>query len=532
MSEDSSVSNTLEGAEEPKQGFQFPTSLTVLAIVTIVVWVSTFFIPAGTYKHDADGATVVGTYQRIESPRTFGERVNDLLMAPVNGLYGIVNFQEPDVAAEAVPQAVEGYAEYRIPDKGVIAPFGSGPLSGAVGVFLFVLAMGAFMTMVFSTGALELAIARLAHATKSRGWLLLAAIMIVFALLGSTMGFAEETLGFYALLVPLVLALGYDRMTAAAMIILGATVGSTASTVNPFSIGVASGEAGVSIGDGIVLRLVILVVLTAICILYVIRYGTRVKNDPSKSIVGFSDEDKALAAQAAAEGEPEKLSGRQSAVLGVTILTFALLVFSVIPWGSILGMEQPPAWELGWWFPELTVLFVVAAVVVGFVGGLGEKAIAGNFSKGAGDFIGAGLVIMLARGVTAIMHNAQIIDTVLHAMETAVGGLSAGMFTAMVYVLNAGLGFLVPSSSGHAALAMPLLAPLGDFAEVSRTVVITAWANGSGLMRFISPTVVVVIGGLALAKVGYDKWLKFVAPLVGIIAVVNIGILAVASVVG
>lgn len=492
--------------EQPKQGFQFPTSLTVLAIVTLLVWAATFIIPPGLYQHDADGATIPGSFEQVEAPLTPGERVNELLVSPVNGLYGIRN-----------------------PDTGFIAPFGSGTLFGAVEVFLFVLAMGAFMTMVFATGALELAIARLAHATRSRGWLLIAAIMIVFAILGSTMGFAEETLGFYGLLVPLILALGYDRMTAAGMIILGATVGSTAATVNPFSIGVASGEAGISIGDGIVLRVIILVVLTVIAILYVVRYGNRVKADPSKSLVGFSKEDVALAKEAEYEGEPESLTGRQNAVLGITALTFALLVFSVIPWTSILGAEEMFAWELGWWFPELTALFVVGAIVVGFVGGLGEKAIAGNFAKGAGDFIGAGLVIVLARGVTVIMNNALIIDTVLRAMESAVSGLSAGMFTGMVYLVNAGMSFFVPSSSGHAALAMPLLAPLGDFAEVSRALVITSWANGAGLMRFISPTVVVVIGGLALAKVGYDKWLRFVAPLVVIIAIVNIVILAIAG---
>jgi uncharacterized ion transporter superfamily protein YfcC len=514
MSDDST-----QTAEEPKKGFQFPTSLTILAIVTLLVWAAAFVIPPGTYQHAEDGSPIIGTYQQIESPLTLSERVEDFFLSPVNGLYGIQSGE-----------------------TGAIAPFGSGTLFGAVGVFLFVLAMGAFMTMVFATGALELAIARLAHATKDKGWLLIVAIMIVFAVLGSTMGFAEETLGFYALLIPLALALGYDRMVAASMIILGASVGSMASTVNPFSIGVASGEAGISIGDGIGLRIVLFVILLSIAIVYVLRYGARVKTDPSKSIVGFSDEDKHMAAAGADTSEPESMTGRQKAVLGITILTFALLVFSVIPWSSILGSAAGAAdyaehataaapfwWELGWWFPELTALFIVGAVVVGFVGGLGEKGIAGNFAKGAGDFIGAGLVIVLARGVTVIMNNAQVIDTVLHAMEAVVGGLSAGAFAAMVYVVNIPLSFLVPSSSGLATLAMPLLAPLGDFAGISRSLVVTAWCNGAGWLRLVSPTVVVVIGGLALAKVGYDKYVRFVWPLMAILLVVNIVILAIAG---
>jgi uncharacterized ion transporter superfamily protein YfcC len=127
------------------------------------------------------------------------------------------------------------------------------------------------------------------------------------------------------------------------------------------------------------------------------------------------------------------------------------------------------------------------------------------------------------------MNNAQIIDTVLHTMETAVTGLSAGVFTAMVYLVNVPLAFLVPSSSGHATLAMPLLAPLADFANVDRSLIVTAWANGAGWLRLIAPTVVVVIGGLALAKVGYDKYLRFVAPLMAILLVVNMAILVLAG---
>jgi uncharacterized ion transporter superfamily protein YfcC len=507
--------------EEPegKKGISFPNSLTILLIVTVLVWVLAFVVPPGQYQTDDAGAPMVGTYERIESPLTFSERVEDLFLAPVNGLYGIAN-----------------------PETGFIAPFGSGALFGAVGVFLFVLAMGAFMTMVFATGALELAIARLAHATRAQGWLLIVAIMAVFGILGSTMGFAEETLGFYGLLIPLALALGYDRMVAAGVIILGASIGSLASTVNPFSIGVASGEAGISIGDGIVLRLIIWVVMMGIGIAYVLRYAARVKKDPSRSIVGFSEHDRELAEAGAETAEPDRLTGKQKLVLVVTVLTFALLVFSVIPWSAILATDvgaadyythttavEPFWWELGWWFPELTALFLVAAILVGLVGGLGEKGIATNVAKGAGDFIGAGLVIVLARGVTVIMNNAQIIDTVLHTMETAVSGLSTGVFTAMVYLVNVPLAFLVPSSSGHATLAMPLLAPLADFANVDRSLIVTAWANGAGWLRLIAPTVVVVIGGLALAKVGYDKYLRFVAPLMAILLVANIVILLVAG---
>ena len=231
--------------------------MTVLIIVTLLVWIAAFLIPSGTYERDENGIPEPGSYQQIDSPQDFGERVGDFFLAPVNGLYGLQD-----------------------PETGVVVPFGVGRLFGAVGVFLFVLAIGAFMTMVLATGALDVAIGKLAYAVQGRPWLVIVAVMALFSLLGTTMGWADETLGFYALLIPLMLALGYDRMAAAGMIIGSATVGAMASTVNPFSIGVASEFADVGIGDGIGLRWIGWFVLTTLTIAYVVRYAERVKAQP------------------------------------------------------------------------------------------------------------------------------------------------------------------------------------------------------------------------------------------------------------
>lgn len=506
-----------EEVEEKKKGFQFPSTLTVLVLVTLLVWIAAFLIPSGTYEQGADGVPVPGSYERIDSPQDFGERLGDFFLAPVNGLYGLED-----------------------PEDGTVRPFGTGTLFGAVGVFAFVLAIGAFMTMVLATGALDVAIGKLALAVRGRPWLVIVAVMALFSLLGTTMGWADETLGFYALLVPLMLTLGYDRMAAAGMIIASATVGAMASTVNPFSIGVASEFAGVGIGDGIGLRWIGWVVLTAITIAYVVWYAERAKAQPDRSLVGFSPDDRTLAAKEQSSAGLS-LSGRQKAVLGITALSFALLVFSVVPWDSILNLEQrvdpythepipgDPWWNLGWWFPELTALFLVAAVVVGVVAGFNEKEITGHIVGGFRDFIGAGIAVILARGVTVILNNTQTIDTILNWMESAVSGTSAAVFAPLVAIINTGIAFIIPSSSGHATLAMPLLAPLGDFADVSRPLIVTAWSWGAGLARFITPTSAVVMAGIALAGVRYDRWIRFILPLMVILAVVSIGMLAIAA---
>jgi uncharacterized ion transporter superfamily protein YfcC len=513
----SDVDTTPAETEPEKKGFQFPSTMTVLIIVTFLVWIAAFLIPSGTYQHDENGVPQPGSFQEIDSPQDFGDRVGDFFLAPVNGLYGIQD-----------------------PETGFVRPFGVGRLFGAVGVFAFVLAIGAFMTMVLATGALDVAIGKLAYAVRRRPWLVVVAVMALFSLLGTTMGWADETLGFYALLIPLMLTLGYDRMVTAGAIIASATVGAMASTVNPFSIGVASEFAGVGIGDGIGLRWIGWFVLTAITIAYVVRYAERVKAQPDRSLVGFASED-------AAEVEKEQsaagltLSGRQKLILVITAFTFALLVFSVIPWDSILHVEDKVDpythdpidndfwWNLGWWFPELTALFLVAAVVVGLVAGFSEKQITGNIGRGFGDFIGAGVAVLLARGVTVILNNTQTIDTILSWMEDAVSGTDSVVFIGLVTIINTGIAFIIPSSSGHATLAMPLLAPLGDFADVSRPLVVTAWSWGAGIARFITPTSAVVMAGIALAGVRYDKWIRFMLPLMGILLVACLVMLGIAA---
>jgi uncharacterized ion transporter superfamily protein YfcC len=483
----------------------FPSALTVLAIVLLATWILTFFIPSGRYEVNDDGAPIPGTYEQVDAPLSFGEKVKDFFLSPVNGLYGIQDTE-----------------------TGFVDPDASGILYGSAGVFLFVLAIGIFITVMFATGALDRGIARLAYAVRGRGWLLIVAIMCVFSLLGSVEGMAEETLGFYGLIVPLMLALGYDRMVAVGVIIVGAGVGVMGSTVNPFSIGVASGFADTGIGDGIGLRLIMWITFTAVAIAYVLRYAHRILATPEASMVGFLPGDREQAVEAAAASEPPPLTGRHKLVLSAIVFTFAFMIFSIIPWSSIIeGPDATPySWELGWWFAELTALFLVAAVVLGVIGGLGETRLTDTIAKGAGDFIYPALVIVLARGVSVIMNNNEITATVIHAMEGVVSGLDSTMFTIGVFVVNIPLAFLIPSTSGHATLVMPILAPLADFAGVDRSLMITSWNAASGWMNLITPTSAVIMGGIALAKVGYDRYLRFVGPLLAILFVLTIAFLA------
>ena len=494
-----------------RKPLKFPTAFTVLAAVLLLVWVASFFVPAGAYKIDPETlGPVPGTYRELPAcsdvegdalcvETGFGQRLKQLFIAPPNGLYGIEN------------------------DRGFVSADETGALYGSAMIFLFVLAVGAFITVTMKTEAIQTGIGRLALRFRHSGSVLIAILMAVFALGGTTYGMWEETLGFFVLLVPLALALGYDRMVAAAIIFLGAGTGVLCSTVNPFATGVASDAAGISLGDGIGVRVLMWIVLVALAIGYVIRYASRVAKDPARSVVGIAPTDADDAKELISD--VPALTGRQKLVLVLFAGSFLVMIYGFIPWNDLWqegwGKDFPLPTFSAFYFPEAAALFFVMAVVIGLIARLGEEGTVNTIIGGAADFLGAALIIVLARGITVVMKNTYMTDTVLHWMEDAVSGTSKGVFGVITLIVNIPIAFLVPSSSGHAALVMPILAPLADFADVARSVAVTAYQSASGLVNLLTPTSAVIMGGLALSKVGYDRYLKFVWPFVAVAFVVS-----------
>jgi uncharacterized ion transporter superfamily protein YfcC len=487
--------------EEPPEGGGprwFPTAFTVLAAVLLVVWAASFVIPSGAYEISAEtGGPVPGTYAEVDTDKGLAHQFYKLWNAPTNGLYGIED------------------------EAGNISVDNSGVLYGAAQIFFFVLAIGAFISVTMRTGAIQAGIGRLAVRFRHSPSLLIVVLMSVFALAGTTEGMAEESLGFFVLLVPLALGLGFDRMTGFGIVFLGAGSGVLASTVNPFATGVASDAAGIGVGDGIGLRVAMFVAIVGAAIAYVLRYAHRVKADPRRSALGVEGMGSAglkLADEAAGDVAP--LAGRQKVVLGLFAFAFLVLIYGFVPWEdisqSIFSVGFPLPTFTAFFFAQATVLFLVMAVVVGMVGRLGEEGTVNAILSGASDFLGAALIIVVARAVTVVMKNADITDTILHWTEGAVSGTSSGVFGAVLLLVNLPIAFLVPSSSGHAALVMPILGPLADFAEVPRSIAVTGYQSASGLVNLITPTSAVVMGAIALCRIRYDQFLRFVMPFFGI----------------
>jgi uncharacterized ion transporter superfamily protein YfcC len=465
----------------------------------VIVAIATWLVPAGVYDTDDEGSPVPGTYHEVEQkPQRI---VVDSLLAPINGLYGI-----------------EG-------EDGSIGVHNAGTLFGAIDVALFILVIGGFLGVTMQTGAIQAGIGRLVVRLRGRERWMIPILMSVFALGGTTFGMAEESLAFYVLVITVMVAAGYDTLTGAAVVLLGAGIGVLGSTVNPFATGIASGFAGITISDGLGLRLVLLLVCLAIGIMFVMRYAERVKRDPSRSVVHdlrAANEERFRFGEGGAAVE---LTGRHKAILGVFALAFLVMMYGVIPWED-MGIGIPTLW---WWFPEMTASFLLFAIVIGLLGGMREDTLTESFVAGARDLLGVALIIGIARGITVVMTNGEITDTVLHWAEVALGDVGQAAFAVVMYGLFLPLSFLIPSSSGLATVAMPIMAPLAGFVEVAPSLVVTAYQSASGLMNLFIPTSAVVMGGLAIARVPYGRYLRWVWPLLAMLAGVTVAALGIGA---
>jgi uncharacterized ion transporter superfamily protein YfcC len=372
---------------------------------------------------------------------------------------------------------------------------------------------------VNATGSIDTGIRVAMERMRGREIWMIPIMMALFAIGGTTYGMAEETLAFYSILVPVMIAAGYDAVTAVAIILLGAGIGVLGSTINPFATVIAANAAGIAFTNGLVLRLVILLGGLVICIAYVMRYAHKVKADPGRSVVARQAEaHRKLFLKDVPDGTgATALSGTQKTVLIVFAATFGVMIWGVS--------------SQGWWMARMSALFLGAAILVGLIARMEEKKLTGTFVDGARDLLGVALVIGLARGIVVVMEQGRIADTILHGAEQSLAGLGDIAFINLMFAIEAGMSFFVPSSSGLAVLSMPILAPLADFAGVGRDLVVTAYQSANGLVNLINPTFAVVIGGLAIGRVPYDRWIAFVWPLLLILTFFICAALSVAAII-
>ena len=489
-----------------KKGFKMPSSYTVLFILIIILAILTWIIPAGEYVKNEAGQLVAGTYKTVQSNP---QGIYDIFMAPVYGLIG------------------------------------NKLTTGSIGVAFFILIIGGFLGVITETGALDIGIASVIKKNKGKEKRLIPLLMILFAIGGTTYGMAEETIAFYPLLIPIMIGVGFDTITAVAVILVGSQIGCLASTVNPFATGVASDTAGISIADGIVWRLVFLVVMVAISIFYVYSYATKIEKNPEKSFV-YSQRKENLELFKIPESS-EAMTKKQLYILWIFILTFFIMILSLIPWGDfgikifeqfndallglpVIGGLFRHASPFGtWYFSEITMLFFVSSVLIGVVYGMSEDKFLEVFLKGSADLIGVALICAVSRGIQIIMNDGLITATILHWGEIGLKGLSPQLFITLTYLFYLPMSFLIPGTSSLAGATMGLLGPMAEFVHVRSHLVITAFQAASGVLNLFTPTSGVVMGALAIARIDIIVWIKFLAKLILIVILMSIVILVIAT---
>lgn len=481
----------------------FPTAYTVLFIVLIFAAILTHTVPSGLYAkllYNADATNFVVTMpdgSETEYPAT--QDTLDQLGIKVN----VEKFTDGSIYK---PVAIPGsYEQIESNPQGIIDII-KAPIQGiheSIDIITFVFIIGGIIGILNNSGAFDAGFASLSRATKGKEYLLIVIITFLISLGGTTFGLAEETIALYPILVPVFIIAGYDALVCIAALYMGSSIGTMFSTVNPFSSVIGSNAAGITFTNGLTFRVIGLVVATAITVVYIIRYAEKIKKNPEKSLI-FSQkseiEEKFLNSHSAKE-IPDFTFKRK---LMLAIFTAA---FGVMIWGVSTQ---------GWWFTEMTALFLGVGIVICFLSGMSEKDAVQYFVAGAADLVGVALTIGVARAVNMIMDNGLISDSILNYATTVVQGMNGGIFAIIMLVIFLVLGFFIPSSSGLAVLSMPIMAPLADTVGVPRDVVVSAYQYGQGLMAFITPTGLILVT-LSMVDVTYDKWLKFIMPLMGII---------------
>lgn len=490
---------------------RMPSAFTILFLLIIVVAVLTWLIPAGQYETTRAGNVIAGTYQsRANSPQ---------------GLWNI----------------------FEAPIKGML---GTKTTDGAISVSLFILVIGGFLGVTTKTRMLDDGIGSVVKKYAGQEKVLIPFLMTLFAIGGSTFGMGEETIAFVPILIPIMVRVGYDSITAISISLIGSQVGCIGSTVNPFATGVASETIHISPGIGIGSRLIFFICVLVISILYVMHYATKVKKDPENSYVferrqrdlkEFVDKDHEVA---------DQLSPKQRHVLVAFILIFVIMICSLIPWtslnskftifddfthwlthvpflGDFVGTNILPLGN--WYFTEITTLFLIGSVLIMFIFKMSETDFINSFMSGMGDMLDVAMIVAVARGIQVVMNDGNITATILHAGETGMQGLSSGVFIALTYIFYIPMSFLIPSSSGCAAATMGIIGPLGKFSGVSGSLVVTAFQSASGFVNLVTPTSAIVMGSLAVAHVGIGTWIKYIGKLMLILFVFSIVFLVICS---
>ena len=421
----------------------------------------------------------------------------------------------------------------------------------AIDICIFILILGAFLKIVNSTQAIETGIQVLIKKLHGHELVLIPILMIIFSIGGTTYGMLEETVGFYALLAAAMVAAGMDTVVSSAIVLLGAGSGVLGSTVNPFAVGVAVDAAksvlpaGVAINQGTIIGLGTMLWLSTliISIIFVMLYAKQVIKKKGSTILSLQEQRNMEATYGEdIERAEAKLTGKQKITLILFALTFVIMIMSFIPWedfgitafvnSKVFGLSWLVGVPIGqWYFQEATLWFLIMTIVIALVNRMKENEIVDKIIDGADDMVGVILIIALARGASVLMSETHLDNYIIYNAANLLKILPKVVFAPLNYIIHVGLSVLVPSSSGLATLSTPIMAPLAYQVGYNVETTIMGMVAANGFVNLFTPTCGAIMGGLALAKVEYTTWLKWVFKVLACIMLANIVILTIAMLV-
>lgn len=381
-------------------------------------------------------------------------------------------------------------------------------IQSMVEVLAFVFIIGGVFQIMAKTNALNMGIQKVVRKLGSKDVLIIPILMALFGLGGSTFGMSDELVPFYLLIMPIMFAMGYDSMTTFMTVCLSATVGYAASTVNPFCVLVAQGIAGIQGNPQLVFRMIQWVIMMAVIIAFVTWRAMKIKKNPENSIT-FQDD---LQKRKEMGGEDvdfnQNMTLRQKLVLATFVIGMVIVVFGLV--------------NFGWYMNELSMCFLGMGILMGIFGGLTETEIAEEFITGVKDIAFAAMVIGFCSGIMVVAQDGKIIDTILNTLSNLVANSNNVVFAAVLYVVQSLLTLFVPSSSGLAALSIPILAPLCDLHGVNPEAAVTALQYGNQLTNLLSPVAGTTVAGLAVCRISFAQWWKTIWKVWIILAVLAI----------
>jgi uncharacterized ion transporter superfamily protein YfcC len=456
-----------------KSKIKIPHVFILLTAAIFLTSLLTYVVPSGSFERQSkqvDGVQrtllVPGTYESVDKHLSLrgvllGETVQDKA-TPV-GVHGFLT---------AIPRGLEEAAD----------------------IIFFIFMIGGVFGILQRTGVITASLGKLLHKMGKSGPLLTVVLMSVLAAGGSTLGMGEEFIPLIPVFLLVAARLGYDRIYGMALVLLASNTGFAASTTNPFTVSVAQSIAEIPQYSGMWFRLIFLLCALSLSITHLLRYGARIKRDPSASYVAGDH----------VEVDPQ--AGQTVPYRGyhTTIIVSCALIF-----GFILYATQ----TLGWWMADMSGGFFLMAIVAVLAARLSLADSARSFVKGMEEMVVAAIVVGFARGISVIMVDGQILDTVVNSAAGVLQTVPRSIAVIGMLMYQSVLNLLIPSGSGQAAVTMPLMAPLSDILGITRQTAVFAFTCGDGFSNMIIPTSGILMAMLSLAKISYVNWLKFIAPI-------------------